>query len=403
MLLDSIGVGMIFPIIPVIFTDPSSPSFLLSGSSQSMQFFVAGLVTSLFGIMQFVAAPILGEFSDHYGRKRLLLIGVAVLAFAQALFGAGILLGSLAVVLFSRVLAGLAAANFSIAQASIADISPPQDRAKNFGLMGAAFGLGFIFGPLLGGLIADLTANASAPFWVAGFLGLINLVFLWRMLPETRVTKAERQAPDIWKGIKNIRRAVSDRADRHYFLATFLHMAGFTFMTAFIGVLLVNAYGFDESAIGVYFGVVGIFVVLTQVVILRLLSNRFGEYPILLTAMPVLGITIAVFPFLGSVSLLYLSVPFVAVPHGLIIANLTALISKSVSADEQGAVLGINSSLIALTQGLIPLVAGVGSGIVGLRLPFLVGGLCLAVAWVVLYAARNEPRASLAVDRASIE
>jgi DHA1 family tetracycline resistance protein-like MFS transporter len=151
LVLDMIGIGMIIPIIPIIFTDPTSPSFLLQGIKQEYWYFLAGLTTAIFGLIQFFAAPLLGELSDVYGRKKLLTLGVTVLAVSQCIFGLGIVTKSLALVFISRIIGGIASANFSIAQASIADISTPANRAKNFGLIGAAFGIGFIVGPALSG------------------------------------------------------------------------------------------------------------------------------------------------------------------------------------------------------------------------------------------------------------
>jgi MFS transporter, DHA1 family, tetracycline resistance protein len=131
LVLDMIGIGMVIPIIPIIFTDPTSSSFLLTGISSSYWYFLAGLTTAIFGIVQFFASPILGELSDVYGRKKLLFLGVSVLAFSQCIFGLGIIAKSLTLILLSRFVGGFAAANFSIAQATIADLSQPQDRAKN--------------------------------------------------------------------------------------------------------------------------------------------------------------------------------------------------------------------------------------------------------------------------------
>ena len=112
LMLDMIGIGMVIPIIPVIFTNPHSPAFLLVGYSVQMQYLIAGLVTALFGLMQFFSAPILGELSDVYGRKRLLTVGVAVLAVSQMLFGLGIQIASIGLILFSRAVAGIAARSF---------------------------------------------------------------------------------------------------------------------------------------------------------------------------------------------------------------------------------------------------------------------------------------------------
>ena len=164
LLLDMIGFGMVIPIIPILFTDPSSPSFVLDGYSQSMQFLMAGIVTAVWGVTQFISAPIAGELSDRFGRKRLLILGVAVLGCSHLLFGIGIEIGSVGLLFFARAIAGIAAGNAAIAQATIADVTAPKDRAKNFGLIGAAFGIGFIVGPMLSGWIAGLSNDPAMPF-----------------------------------------------------------------------------------------------------------------------------------------------------------------------------------------------------------------------------------------------
>jgi DHA1 family tetracycline resistance protein-like MFS transporter len=383
LLLDMIGTGMVIPIIPILFTDPASPSFLLHGYSVSSQYLIAGIITALFGLMQFIASPILGELSDVFGRKRLLTLGVATLAIAQMLFGFGISIASLALLFVSRAIAGLAGANFSIAQAAIADVSEPHERAKNFGLIGAAFGIGFILGPLLGGWIAG-AFNPAAPFWFAGCLGIVNLVFITLFLKETHHNRKEAAHFHIFKGIQNIVTAFKDKQANAIYFASFLYMSGFTFLTTFSGILSVQKFGFTEAALGTYFGAVGGFIVITQIFILPFVTKRWSERAILSVTLPILALAIAVFPFMPTVVLLYGVIPFLAIPQGLSIANIGALISKSVSAEKQGAALGINGSLIALSGGIIPIIAGVGSGVIGLSAPFVVGGVCVLIAWGIL-------------------
>lgn len=385
LLLDMIGAGMVIPIIPIIFTDPSSPAFMLMGYSTSMQYLIAGAVTAIFGIMQFVAAPLLGELSDIYGRKKLLALGVAVLAIGQMLFGFGIGIASLWILFISRAVAGFAGANFSIAQAAIADVTEPQDRAKNFGLIGAAFGIGFILGPFLGGWIADITGSASAPFWFSGILGIVNLIFLMIMLPETNLNKKAARHFHIFKGLSNIKEAFEDRQASPVYWASFLYMSGFAFFTTFIGILAVSRFGLSAAGLGTFFAAVGVWVVITQLLILPILSKKYSERAILRTALLVLAVAIGAYPFLPSALWLYAFIPLIAIPQGLSFANIGALISKSVSSDKQGAALGINGSLIALSQGLIPLLAGVGSGLVGLSAPFVVGSFVIVFAWSILF------------------
>jgi DHA1 family tetracycline resistance protein-like MFS transporter len=390
LLLDMIGTGMVIPIIPILFTDPASPEFLLTGYSVSNQYLIAGLITALFGLMQFLAAPILGELSDVFGRKRLLTLGVGVLAVAQMLFGFGVSIGSVALLLISRAIAGLAGANFSIAQATIADVSQPHERAKNFGLIGAAFGIGFILGPLLGGWIAHLTGSAAAPFWFAGALGVVNVLFISFMLKETHHNRAEAAHFHIFKGVQNIFAAFRDKDANSLYFASFLYMSGFTFLTTFSGILSVAKFGFTAGDLGTYFGAIGVFIVITQIFILPFITKRFKERQILKVTLFILAFAIALFPFMPTVVLLYAIIPFLAIPQGLSIANMSALISHSVGAGKQGAALGINGSLIALSAGVIPIIAGAGSGAVGLSAPFVVGGICVLWAWSLIFFSKKN-------------
>lgn len=385
LLLDMVGIGMIIPLIPILFTDPSSPSFLLDGYPQSGQYFVAGSMIALFGLMQFIAAPILGELSDIFGRKRLLTTGVATLAASQLLFGLGIKLSSLPILFFSRAVAGLAGANFSIAQASIADVTEPKDRAKNFGIIGAAFGIGFILGPLLGGWIAKAFNNAAAPFWFAGALGALNVLFITFLLPETHMRKKEKSSFTFLRGIHNIGAAFRDPDARPVYIASFLYMSGFSFFTSFIGIMLVSRFSFSEASVGTFFAVVGAWVVVTQLIILRMMSKRFGELAILRYSLLALAVGIAFYPFMPSAAFLFIFIPFLSIPQGLSMANMGALISKSVSAEKQGAALGINGSLLALSQGVIPIIAGAVSGFIGIQAPFIAGAVFIVISWFVLF------------------
>lgn len=391
LLIDMIGIGMIIPIIPIIFTDPTSPSFLLSGYSQQEQYFFAGLVTALFGLMQFFSAPLLGELSDVYGRKKLLTLGVGILAFSQLLFGFSIEIGSLWLLFFSRIIAGVAGGNFSVAQASIADITDPQDRAKNFGLIGAAFGIGFILGPTLGGYIAHVFNNAAVPFWVASALGVVNVISVSLFLPETHQHRKTEHHFHFLKGIQNIMAAWRDHDARPVYLSSFLYASGFAFFTSFIGIMLVTRFGLDEKAIGTFFGVVGAWIVVTQLFILRVLTKKYNEKTILRISLLILAGTLFAYPFIPSVFLLYALAPLLSIPNGLSMANMSALVSKSVSSQRQGAALGINGSLMALSQGIIPITAGAFSGLLGIRAPFIAGALLVVMAWFMLFVFLKRP------------
>lgn len=160
--LDMLGIGILIPIIPTLFTDHTSSFFILSSSQIPHALWLLGCMTALYPMMQFIATPLLGNASDRYGRKPVLIVSLLGTALGYGLFIVGILCRSLLLLFASRIIDGITGGNISVAQAAIADISKPQDRAKNFGMIGAAFGLGFILGPTIGGLLGSI--HPTYPF-----------------------------------------------------------------------------------------------------------------------------------------------------------------------------------------------------------------------------------------------
>jgi DHA1 family tetracycline resistance protein-like MFS transporter len=336
--------------------------------------------------MTFIAAPILGEFSDLYGRKKLLTICIGILAVSQIIFGVGIEMSSLVTLFIARAIAGLAGANISIAQASIADISEPHNRAKNFGLIGAAVGLGFILGPVIGGFIVSLTHNASLPFFAASFLGIINLISVTFFLPETRKISADKtHSITIFKAIHNIKGAFADKEASPLYTSSFFYLIGFTFFTSFTGIYLVERFGISAGNLGTYFGVIGVWIVITQTVILRVLTKIYNEKQILKISLVLVAFTIFLMPFMPSMIYVYALIPFIAIPQGLSMANMGALISKSVSKEKQGAALGINGSLSALAQGVVPALAGGATALFGITVPYFISACMIILAWRNLF------------------
>jgi DHA1 family tetracycline resistance protein-like MFS transporter len=216
------------------------------------------------------------------------------------------------------------------------------------------------------------------------------VLFITFMLKETHHNRKEAAHFHIFKGLQNIAIAFKDKQANAIYFASFLYMSGFTFLTTFSGILGVAKFGFTEGELGTYFGAIGVFIVITQIFILPFVTKRWSERKILNVTLFILALAIAAFPFIPTVVLLYIAIPFLAVPQGLSIANIGALISKSVSPEKQGAALGINGSLIALSGGVIPIIAGVGSGAIGLSAPFVVGGLCILWAWSILFFAKRK-------------
>ena len=358
-----VGVGILIPVIPILFADPTSTHYLLPLDTPVRTGYIyLGLMLALFSFGQFVASPIIGQLSDRYGRKRLLLVSIFATALGQMFFAIGILTKSLILLFFVRFLTGIATGNIVVSQAAIADLSTPENRVKNFGLIGAAFGLGFIIGPFLGGKLADPMLvswfNAATPFWFAAILSLINFIFVLTMFRETSKDMNVGQTLHFGRSLTNIVHAFNAKQLRPIYITSFLFQLGFTFYVTFASVFLFYRFGFTESSIGNYFAYVGIWIVFSQAVVTRVVSRKWGEVRIIQNSLIVTGLLILAV-FLSPVSSwLYFIVPFFAMAIGLSQSNLTGLLSRSATSSTQGQVLGINGSVNALAMTIPPLIAG---------------------------------------------
>lgn len=361
--LDMVGVGILIPVLPVLFANPLSSHYLLApGTQKETGYVLLGIMLALYSFGQFFAAPIIGQLSDRFGRKKLLLVSIMGTAIGQMLFGVGILLKSIILLFAVRLFTGISSGNIVVSQAAIADITTPENRAKNFGLIGAAFGLGFIVGPFLGGKLSDPTLvswfSASTPFWFASALSLLNLIFVFTTFKETNHFLKHGEPLRAGKAITNIVRAFNAKHLRPIFVTNFLFQMGFSFYVTFASVFLYYRFGFTESSIGNYFAYVGLWIVFAQAVVTRVMSRKFKEVQIIQNSLIAVGLTILAIFLSAQVSWLYFIVPFFAMATGLSQANMTSLLSRSAGPSMQGEVLGVNGSVLALATTLPPLIAG---------------------------------------------
>jgi DHA1 family tetracycline resistance protein-like MFS transporter len=382
--IDMLGVGIIIPVLPALFFEEGT---MLLGPELSYQrrSLLYGLLLASYPFMQFFGAPVLGSLSDRFGRKPMLQISLVGTCVGYFIFGQAILHAHIGWLFFSRMLPGFTGGNIAIVYSAIADVSEESAKAKNFGLVGVAFGLGFILGPTLGGVLADPGVVAwfspSTPFWFTAALTIVNFILVQGWFRETlQYRRATRIHP--FKGLVNI--ATSMRAPnlRIIFLVVLFQALGFTFFTQFFSVLLIEKIGAGLRDIGFLFGYVGVWLVFTQGVVVRLLSRRVASHVVLKYSMVLLSTAILTLTLPSQLWLFYLINPVVAIFHGITSPNLTAVVSAQAARDQQGEILGINQSMISIGL-MLPALIGSWLNTYNVHLPILASSVFILTAWAI--------------------
>jgi DHA1 family tetracycline resistance protein-like MFS transporter len=382
---DMLGYGILIPVIPLLLANPQSPYYVLpAGMTPDQGLILLGFLLAMFPLGQFFATPILGQLSDKYGRKKLLAFSVLGTSFSYILFAIGIVTKNIPLMFFSRALDGVTGGNLSIGQAAIADVTPPEKRSKNFGLIGAAFGFGFIVGPYIGGKLSDPSLvswfSAATPFYFAAIVAFLNSFFILFLLPETNANQQPDKKMEWGKSLKNIVKAYGMESVRSIFLTNFFFQGGFAFFTSFFAVFLITRFGFSQSATGDFFSYIGVWIVLTQAIITRAVAKYLREDQVIRVSLLMTGYFMLMFFAPKESWQLYLVVPFFAIFNGLSQANTTGLISRSVGREIQGEILGINASVVALAQSIPPILSGFIAASLAAEAPIVVAGLSIIFA-----------------------
>lgn len=343
LLIDVIGIGIIIPVLPALIQE-------VNGGSISDASVVGGILIAAFSVMQFIFSPILGNLSDQYGRRPILLI---------SLFGFGLdyllmaVAPSLTWLFIGRIIAGIMGASFTTASAYIADVSPPEKRAQNFGLIGAAFGLGFIIGPALGGVLGDI--GTRVPFYGAAILTLLNWLYGFFILPESLSTENRRKFE--WK-----------RANP---LGSLQHLSKFPVILGLVSSLVViyiashatqstwnfftiERFQWDNKMVGYSLTVVGILVALVQGLLIRVINPRLGSEKSVYLGIILYSVGFFLFAFANEGWMMFVFL----IPYclgGIAGPALQGIMSSQVPDNEQGELQGALTSLISITSIVGPL------------------------------------------------
>jgi MFS transporter, DHA1 family, tetracycline resistance protein len=383
-LLDLLGLTLIIPILAPLLIE--SELVLGPGVDKETRNLLFGLVVATFPALQFMGAPLLGALSDRVGRKRVLYLTISGSLISYLITAIGITRGDIVLLFLGRAVQGFSAGNLSVIYSAIADISSKDEKARNFGLVGAAFGIGFVIGPLVGGILSDSNYvswfSFATPFWVSAGLVGINLLLVWAIFPETLKEPNLNARITPWRGFENLARAATNPQLRSIFGVVFLFTFGFTFFTQMIQLFLIERFSFNQSDIGKLFGYVGVLLALTQGLIVRYLSRRVSPAPVLRITVLILAGSFLLLLIPDSTLGIYLMMPFIVVSNGIANPNLASTVSNLAPAHLQGETLGMQQSVQSLAQIVPPIAGGV---IVSYSItsPMWLASMAVLLAWLL--------------------
>ena len=377
--LDVLGLGLIIPV---------APFYARAFGADAVQ---VGLLFTAFAVMQFLTTPILGALSDRFGRRPVLVFSLLGETGGYVLLA---LANSLPLLVVARIITGATSGNIGAAQAYLADISTPQARTRTFGLLGATFGLGFMFGPALGGLLSDL--DLRAPALAAAGLVALNAAFVGLFLPES--LPADRRSRQPLGGQINpfgvLGRLLRRPSLRTPLAATFLVNFAFAGFQTNFAVYVGDRFGFGPLDVGSLFLALGLTSIVMQGLVLRRLSTRFSDRAILLAGIVVSAVGYLLLGSVPNALLLWLALPVLAAGSSLWRAPLSSLISKLVGPREQGQASGGSQAMASLASIVGPLAGGLAYEQVGQATPYVLAALVLALTAMLMV--RGQPRRSTA-------
>lgn len=340
--IDSMGIGIIIPVAPQLIME-------LSGASLAEAAPIAGWLTLAYASMQFLFSPILGNLSDRYGRKPILLASLAALSVDYVLMG---LAPSLAWLFIGRLIAGIAGATFATANAVVADIIPPDQRAKYFGLNGAAWGMGFIVGPIVGGLLGGF--GPRVPFFAAAAFTAINfliaIVILKETLPEENRRAFSAHRANVLGALRSMRAIPGALL---LLFVMFMYQVGHDTLPSTWTWMTMAKFGWGEREVGISLAVLGLGTAAVQGGLVGLVTRRLGEYRAAMIGLSAGSLGFLGYAFSTAPWMLFASVPLACL-IGLTMPSIRAILSRQVPANAQGEMQGAIAGIVSFTALVTP-------------------------------------------------
>ena len=383
-LLDVMGLGLLLPIQAYIVRQYSQEALMVA------------MIPVLYAAAQFFAAPLLGKLSDRFGRRPVILYSITASALGYFLFGIG---GALWVLFLSRVIDGFGAGSASTAGAYVADVTPPQDRAKNFGFLGLAFGLGFILGPVLGGLLSQISLNA--PVYAAGTLSLLAAVVGFFILPES-LPKEKRETKPLRLADLNPFASILEMLRRPtvggLLIAQFLFFFVFNGNNNMLPVFMIEKFTAQPWQVAALFATGGIVMAIMQGALVGPLVKRFSEKPLTINSLVLQALAAIGVVTVPAVWMLFPVTMLNSIGTGLVWPTFGAMLANSVSSEEQGKVNGVSTALGSLTGIFGPLWAGTAYDRIAPAAPFWIGAIIFVLAGLLLTRVKVRAHESTQID-----
>jgi MFS transporter, DHA1 family, tetracycline resistance protein len=369
--IDLVGFGIVLPLLPLYAEDFGAEPFTI------------GLLVATYSLMQLVFSPLWGRVSDRVGRKPVLIVSLVGSAVGALLTG---LAPTLWVLFLGRIIDGISGGSISVAQAAATDVAPPEQRARLLGLLGAAFGVGFVAGPALGGLAA--LGGKPLPFLLAAAIAGVNAVVAIRRLPETN-PEGRRVARGAAAPATSSDRVLSQPVLRLVAVA-FLALVAFSAFEATFSLLGERRFGLDLASAGAVFAAIGIVLVVVQGGVIHPLVSRFGEIPVLRAGLVLDGLGLLALAVATTWPRLVGALLLLVVGQGLVTPTLSSVVAGRAAAGRRGSVLGVQQSAGAAARVAGPTAGGWLFQHVGVAAPYVVGGMLAGVALILTLGERSS-------------
>ena len=341
--IDSMGIGLILPVMPDLIQE-------VEGHDLGMAAVWGGILTTIFAAMQFLCGPTVGSISDRFGRRPVLLWSLVFMSLDYVLMAVA---GTIWLLVIGRIIGGITAATQSTAAAYVADISTPAEKAVNFGRIGAAFGIGFVFGPMLGGVLAEF--GTRAPFWAAAVLAGANAIFGYFVLPETVTDRIRRKFE--WRranplgAFKNIGRLPGLK---RLMLIHFVYTIAFFVYPGVWAYFGVARFGWGPGMIGLSLGIFGIGIAIVQGFLMKPLLDRIGERRAVILGLAIDTLAFGILGFITNGWVALALIPLTAL-GSIAGPALHGIMARTASDDQQGELQGLIASIAAVATIIAPL------------------------------------------------